>query len=56
MNRALQPWEFLLNTLSGWVNRHLEKVIDCLIEENRVLKGKLGGKRILLTDAEVGAK
>jgi hypothetical protein len=43
MNRALQPWEFLLNTLSGWVNRHLEKVIDYLIEENRVLKGKLGG-------------
>lgn len=52
MNRALQPWEFLLITLSGWVNRHQEKVIDYLIEENRVLKEKLGGKRIRFTDNE----
>jgi hypothetical protein len=52
MNRALQPWEFLLIILSGWVNRHQQKVIDYLIEENRVLKGKLGGKRIRLTDDE----
>ncbi len=52
MNRALQPWEFLLITLSGWVNRHQQKVIDYLIEENRVLKGKLHGKRLRLTDDE----
>jgi len=52
MDRVLQPWEFLLITLSGWVNRHQQKVIDYLIEENRVLKGKLHGKRLRLTDDE----
>ncbi len=52
MNRALQPWEFLLLTLSGWVNRHQQRVIDYLIEENRILKGKFRGKRIRFTDNE----
>ncbi len=52
MDRALQPWEFLLITLSGWVNRNQQKVIDYLIEENRVLKGKFRGKRIRFTDNE----
>lgn len=52
MKRAIQPWEFLLFTLSGWVNRHQQKVVDYLVEENRVLKGKLRGKRIRLTDDE----
>ncbi len=52
MDRVLQPWEFLLITLFGWVNRHQQKVIDYLIEENRVLKGKLRGKRLRLTDDE----
>ncbi len=52
MSKALQPWEFLLITLSGWVNRHQQKVIDYLIEENRVLKGKYRGKRIRFTDDE----
>ena len=50
MSNALQPWEFLLITLSGWVNRHQQNVIDYLIEENRVLKGMLGKKGIRLTD------
>jgi hypothetical protein len=52
MNKALQPWEFLLITLSGWMNRHQQRVIDYLIEENRILKGKFRGKRIRLTDDE----
>ncbi len=52
MNRALQPWEFLLITLSGWMNRHQQRVIDYLIEENRILKGKFCGKRIRFTDNE----
>ena len=52
MRKAIQPWEFLLITLSGWVNRHQQRVIDYLIEENRLLKGKLGGKRIRFTDNE----
>jgi hypothetical protein len=52
MNRTLQPWEFLLITLSGWMNRHQQRVIDYLIEENRILKRKFCGKRIRCTDNE----
>lgn len=52
MKRAIQPWAFLLVTLSGWVNQHQQRVIDYLIEENRILKGKYRGKRIRFTDDE----
>ena len=52
MSRALQPWKFLLLTVSGWMNRYQQRVIDYLIEENRILKGKLRGKRIRFTDDE----
>jgi len=34
----------LLVALSGWVNRHHLEVIECLREENRVLKEHLDGR------------
>jgi len=37
---------------SGWVNRHQLDVIEYLQDENRVLKKRLGGRRIHFTDAE----
>jgi hypothetical protein len=37
---------------AGWVNRHQLDVIEYLQEENRVLKERLGGRRIRFTDAE----
>ena len=37
---------------AGWVNRHQLDVIDYLQEENRVLKERLGGRRIRFTDSE----
>jgi hypothetical protein len=39
-----------LVTLAGWVNRHQQRVIEYLIEENCVLKGQLKGRRLRLTD------
>ena len=42
--------QLLLATFAGWVNRHQAQAIDYLIEENRVLKEQLGGKRLRLTD------
>ncbi len=44
------PLRFLLATFAGWVNRHQAQAIDYLVEENRVLKEQLGGKRLRLTD------
>ena len=43
---------FLLMIVSGWVHRHQLIVIEFLQAENRLLKEKLGGKRIRFTDAE----
>jgi hypothetical protein len=43
---------FLLLLFAGWVNRHQNQVIDCLMEENRVLRGQIGGRRLRLTDHE----
>ena len=38
--------------LTGWINRRHLDVIEYLQEENRVLKARLGGRRIHFTDAE----
>ena len=37
-------------TLAGWVNRHQQHVIDYLVEENRVLREQLKGRRVRLTN------
>jgi hypothetical protein len=37
---------------AGWVNRHQLDVIEYLQEENRVLKERLGGRRLRFTDIE----
>jgi transposase InsO family protein len=50
----IQPWQLLLVTLAGWVNRQQQDVIACIQEENRILKNKLEGKRIRFTDDERG--
>lgn len=49
MNLYLQ---LLLLTLSGWVNRHQQAVIEYLQAENRALREQLGPKRIRWTDAQ----
>jgi putative transposase len=52
MSSLLQPLHLLLMMFAGWVNRHQLDVIDYLQEENRVLKERLGGRRVRFTDAE----
>jgi putative transposase len=49
---GFQPWQLLVVSLAGWINRHQRDVIDYLQEENRVLKSKFKGKRIRFTDDE----
>jgi hypothetical protein len=46
----LIPLQLLLAPFAGWVNRHQGQAIEYLVEENRVLKEQLGGKRLRLTD------
>jgi len=45
-----QALHFLLLMFSGWVNRQQQQAIDYLLEENRVLREQLGGRRLRLTD------
>lgn len=52
MSRAVHPWELLIVAVAGWINRDQQAVIDYLVEENRVLKGQLRGRRLRLTDDE----
>ena len=47
---TLQPLQFVLAVLSGWLNEHQAHVVDYLREENRLLKQQLRGERLRLTD------
>jgi len=50
MNLALRPWHLLSFVLAGWINRNQQAAIEYLLAENRVLREKLGRRRILLND------
>ena len=49
MKAEIYPLQVLLLTVSGWVNRHQQEVIGYLVEENRVLKEQMKGRRLRLT-------
>ncbi len=49
---TFRPWQLLVATAAGWVNRHQQDVIDYLVAENGILKGQLRGRRLRLTDDE----
>ena len=42
----------LIAMVAGWLQQHQQQVITYLLEENRVLKARLGGRRLRLTDTE----
>jgi hypothetical protein len=52
MSSVLQPFQILAIAIAGWMNRQQQAVIDYLMEENRVLKDQLEGKRLRLTNQE----
>jgi hypothetical protein len=45
-----KPLTMLLVMLAGWINRQQQDVIDYLKEENKILREKLGKRRIILND------
>src|SRR3974390_1491426 len=50
MLKPLDPFRFLLVAVAGWMNQSQLQVIDYLLEENRVLREQLGGRRLRLSD------
>ena len=44
-----KPWTLFTVAVAGWMGRQQQEVIVYLREENRILREKLGRKRILLS-------
>jgi hypothetical protein len=44
--------QMLLMVLTGWLERRKREALAYLIEENRLLRRQLGGRRLRLTDAD----
>lgn len=44
------PWQLLAVIVAGWLSEQQQQVIDYLCEENRVLREKLGKRRVRLND------
>lgn len=44
--------QFLILTVAGWLARRQQHVIEYLLEESRVLREQLSGKRLRITDAQ----
>jgi hypothetical protein len=52
MKSQFRPRDLLLLFLASWIDRRQHDVIEYLRTENRVLRGNLGNKRILLNDGQ----
>jgi putative transposase len=52
MTDAYFPLKYLLATAALWLSRQQQYVIDYLKEENRLLKAKLGDRKLHFSDAE----
>src|SRR5215469_1875160 len=50
MSELLDPFSFLVVSLSGWMNQHQQHVIHYLMEENRVLRRQIGNRRMHFSD------
>jgi hypothetical protein len=50
MSRVLNPFQFLLIAVSGWMNQHQLLIIEYLREENRVLREQFGDRHPRLND------
>jgi hypothetical protein len=50
---TIKPWTFFMLALAGWMNRRQQQeAIAYLREKNRILREKLGRKRILLNTSQ----
>src|SRR4051812_7395636 len=50
MPRVMNPFQFVLIAVAGWMNQRQQQAIDYLREENRVLREQLGERRLRFSD------
>jgi hypothetical protein len=46
MRSGLDPFQFIVIAISGWMNQYQHRAIEYLIEENRVLREQIGSRRM----------
>lgn len=49
---TFKPWTFITVAIAGWMNRQQQQAIQYLRTENKILREKLGQKRIILNDSQ----
>jgi len=47
-----KPWTFFMVAIAGWMNRQQQEAIEYLRMENRILREKLGHKRLILNESQ----
>jgi putative transposase len=52
MTGTLDPLQFVLMAMAGWMNKRQQQVIEYLQEENRVLRQQTGKRRLRFTDEQ----
>ena len=52
MSTPIQPLTLLVVAIAGWIQREQQAAIVYLLEENRVLKTRLRGRKLRFTDDE----
>jgi hypothetical protein len=50
MRSILDPFQFVVIAIAGWMNEHQQRVIEYLVEENRVLREQIGSRRMRFSD------
>ena len=50
MRADLDPIRFEVVAVAGWMKQRQQHVIEYLVEENRVLREQLGGRRLRFND------
>jgi len=50
MRSVLDPFQFVVIAIAGWMNQHQQQVIEYLLEENRVLREQIGSRRMRFND------
>jgi putative transposase len=50
VEKALNPFQFVVVVLTGWMNQRQQNVIEYLREENQVLREQIGDRRLRFTD------
>jgi hypothetical protein len=50
VEKPLNPFQFVVIVLAGWMNQRQQNVIEYLREENRVLREQLGDRRLRFHD------